>query len=656
MVTGDTALVRQRSGAAIVEALKAEGVEHIFGLVGSHVLEIYDALRRRADDPPHHRQARDDRQRHGRRLRAADRQAGRGAGDRRPRRDQLAHRRRAGLHGGVATGPHQRCRADRAPATSRSTASIDPTSSCACSRRSRSGACRSQRPEDIPHVFARAFALATSGRPGPVHIEIPQDVLLAAPTQMAPYARQAIAARPADRGGPRRSRSARSGRSERPVIWAGKGVRATFAHDALAELAELLEAPVILVRRRRRRAAGHPPALDRAALALRADAAATGTGGGGRPDRGGRRARRHRPRRRPLRRRRAPRWSASGSGMTARAPTSGRAAARWPTCRSRSASSSKSCGDQQRPRRSGAARPHRPWERRPASAYPRRHPPRLWGDPPAALRRWRSTHSPSWSMTTPSCSGTSAATISGRAWLLQIAEPRDLHAGGVLGGDGLRPPGRHGGQAGVPRQEGHHRDRRRLLPDGQRRLRHGGRERDQPGRRDPERPAVRHDRRDAGDHLRSRERDGAGRPGLRRLRPHPSAPTASASTSQSRCAPRSSAASPAPPSSSSTPPATIASRRTTSPGRQRNWGERPLATARLLRRAFPRHGGRRPTEGPWSLGRPLLQLSCQGRSPPLRFSDLASPHHVLPYAGSFPGIAREIALAMESWTAVDEGG
>jgi acetolactate synthase I/II/III large subunit len=34
----------KRSGAAIVEALVAEGVEHIFGLVGSHVIEIYDAL------------------------------------------------------------------------------------------------------------------------------------------------------------------------------------------------------------------------------------------------------------------------------------------------------------------------------------------------------------------------------------------------------------------------------------------------------------------------------------------------------------------------------------------------------------------------------------------------------------------------------------
>jgi acetolactate synthase-1/2/3 large subunit len=101
------------------------------------------------------------------------------------------------------------------------------------------------RPEEIPHVFARAFALATSGRPGPVHIEIPQDVLLAEPTPMAPYARQVIP--------PTRLAEADLGQlvgqiraSRRPVIWAGKGVRASFAHDGLAELAALLEAPVIL--------------------------------------------------------------------------------------------------------------------------------------------------------------------------------------------------------------------------------------------------------------------------------------------------------------------------------------------------------------------------------------------------------------------------
>jgi len=44
MQTGTRTQVRQRSGAAVVEALKAEGVEYVFGLVGSHVIEVYDAL------------------------------------------------------------------------------------------------------------------------------------------------------------------------------------------------------------------------------------------------------------------------------------------------------------------------------------------------------------------------------------------------------------------------------------------------------------------------------------------------------------------------------------------------------------------------------------------------------------------------------------
>ena len=48
MATTTAGKVRQRSGAAIVEALRAEGVDVVFGLVGSHVLEIYDAL---ADAP-----------------------------------------------------------------------------------------------------------------------------------------------------------------------------------------------------------------------------------------------------------------------------------------------------------------------------------------------------------------------------------------------------------------------------------------------------------------------------------------------------------------------------------------------------------------------------------------------------------------------------
>ncbi|MBA2451542.1 MAG: hypothetical protein H0V47_00080, partial [Chloroflexia bacterium] len=44
MTVQSATTTNKRAGAAIVEALEAEGVQHVFGLVGSHVLEIYDAL------------------------------------------------------------------------------------------------------------------------------------------------------------------------------------------------------------------------------------------------------------------------------------------------------------------------------------------------------------------------------------------------------------------------------------------------------------------------------------------------------------------------------------------------------------------------------------------------------------------------------------
>lgn len=244
MVTGETALVRQRSGAAIVEALKAEGVEHIFGLVGSHVIEIYDAL----VDAPEIRH-----------ITVKHETTASGMAD--------AYGRLTGKPGVVlvTAGPgatNSLTGVAQAYMSASPLIHISGAVPNGASYESFHGVDKPDflvrifeevtkwsvaitRPEDIPEVFARAFALATSGRPGPIHIEIPQDVLMAKPTLMAPYARQAIA--------PVRLSDADLGQlvnqiraSRRPVIWAGKGVRATFAHDALAELAELLEAPVIL--------------------------------------------------------------------------------------------------------------------------------------------------------------------------------------------------------------------------------------------------------------------------------------------------------------------------------------------------------------------------------------------------------------------------
>lgn len=244
MATAYRAQITQRSGAAIVEALKAEGVAHIFGLVGSHVLEIYDAL---ADEPSI------------RHITVKHETAASGMAD--------AYGRLTGKPGVVlvTAGPgatNSLTGVAQAYVSASPLIHISGAVPTGASYESFHGADKPdflvrmfteitkwsvsiERPEDIPHVFARAFAIATSGRPGPVHIEIPQNVLLADATLMDTYVRQTIPPERLTEGDLGQLVAAIRG-SRRPVIWAGKGVRATFTDEALIELAELLEAPVIL--------------------------------------------------------------------------------------------------------------------------------------------------------------------------------------------------------------------------------------------------------------------------------------------------------------------------------------------------------------------------------------------------------------------------
>ena len=235
---------RQRSGAAIVAALQAEGVEHIFGLVGSHVLEIYNAL---ADVPTirhitvkHETTASGMADAYGRltgKPGVVLVTAGPGATNSLTGVAQAYTSASPMIHisGAVPrNAPYESFHgADKPDFLVRLFAEITKWSVAV------------ERPEDIPAVFARAFALATSGRPGPVHIEIPQDVLLADATVIPPYTRQTIPPTPLAAAELARLVALIRG-SRRPVIWAGKGVRATATDAALAELAELLEAPVIL--------------------------------------------------------------------------------------------------------------------------------------------------------------------------------------------------------------------------------------------------------------------------------------------------------------------------------------------------------------------------------------------------------------------------
>jgi len=106
---------------------------------------------------------------------------------------------------------------------------------------------RAMRPEEIPAMVRRAFRALRTGRPRPVEIEVPPDVLerVADVTLLEPEDWDRSEESPGD---PDLLRQAAEvlGRAERPVIWSGGGVLSSGAWEELRELSKMLEAPVVM--------------------------------------------------------------------------------------------------------------------------------------------------------------------------------------------------------------------------------------------------------------------------------------------------------------------------------------------------------------------------------------------------------------------------
>src|SRR5213082_1136641 len=95
----------------------------------------------------------------------------------------------------------------------------------------------------VPDAMRRAFTQVKNGRPRPVLVEFPRDVLgeeVPEPLQYRPAPRLSTAPDPSDVARVAEALVA----AERPVIYAGQGVHYARAWQPLRELAELLEAPV----------------------------------------------------------------------------------------------------------------------------------------------------------------------------------------------------------------------------------------------------------------------------------------------------------------------------------------------------------------------------------------------------------------------------
>jgi acetolactate synthase-1/2/3 large subunit len=104
-----------------------------------------------------------------------------------------------------------------------------------------------QTAEEIPQVLAEAFHLAATGRPGPVLVDIPKDVLQAPTTFSWPPALDLPGYRPTlhPHGKQIREAARLIAQARRPVLYVGGGVLKAGATDGLRKLAELTGIPVV---------------------------------------------------------------------------------------------------------------------------------------------------------------------------------------------------------------------------------------------------------------------------------------------------------------------------------------------------------------------------------------------------------------------------
>jgi len=105
--------------------------------------------------------------------------------------------------------------------------------------------------DDIPLLVRQAFHIATTGRPGPVLLDLPKDVLQNSMTWHWPSDEEVLDSlpgyKPVTKGHPRMIKEAARMilNSKQPVLYAGGGILKARAADALRELAELIDTPVV---------------------------------------------------------------------------------------------------------------------------------------------------------------------------------------------------------------------------------------------------------------------------------------------------------------------------------------------------------------------------------------------------------------------------
>jgi acetolactate synthase I/II/III large subunit len=103
-------------------------------------------------------------------------------------------------------------------------------------------ACQIVSPATIPSIVREAFRVARQERPGPVHLELPEDIAAEEAPEIAPVPRHPIALPVADRAALERA-SDMIHEAERPLIMLGAAASRPSLSDALSDFVRRLQIP-----------------------------------------------------------------------------------------------------------------------------------------------------------------------------------------------------------------------------------------------------------------------------------------------------------------------------------------------------------------------------------------------------------------------------
>ncbi|GHV01216.1 acetolactate synthase [Campylobacterota bacterium] len=101
--------------------------------------------------------------------------------------------------------------------------------------------------EELPHILKQAFFIARSGRPGPVHVDIPKDVTAMRGQFVYPSEITMKTYKPTTKGNPRQIQKAAAAirESTQPILYVGGGAVLSGATRLVRKLVEITGIPVV---------------------------------------------------------------------------------------------------------------------------------------------------------------------------------------------------------------------------------------------------------------------------------------------------------------------------------------------------------------------------------------------------------------------------